>query len=457
MPYIANAPESILPRSDFLDPATTCRGITVNGRPCRRPLTSSPPSKGVAAALTDKGNAAADSDAARFYCWQHKDQAEQFAGNTQKKGRADNKPIKERTSIDTLVERLGVLDVNEEKGRTKSRQDGPKKHGPKSQPQGRSSQTGRAGQTIFCCFRIADADDLPASKPVARPDDDRRTGKSTAPSASQQRPAVIRKPQSPQRAQTVQQRPVPTTPPKQGHSATPTRPSQPATPASSTSQTQPLLSWIPPHLPPQATANLLTELAKPISEADEEGYIYIFWVTPSTSNSSAPPPSDIASNLLPSPNRPGHHRRTSDALRAVQSHYANTRGSGSGPGTIRLKIGRTSNVYRRMNEWTRQCNYNLTLIRYYPYSSTSSSSPSPSPARRLESHNPQEPGRRVPHVHRVERLIHIELADHRVKGQGPCPECGKEHREWFEFEATKDALRRVDECVRRWVSWAETH
>lgn len=453
MPFIANTPESILPRSDSLNPATTCRGITVNGRPCRRPLTSPAPSS--------KGNVAGGSDPAAFYCWQHKDQAEQFVGNTQKKGRADNQPIKERTSIDTLVERLGVLDVNDEKGRTKPRQDGAKRHGPngtngKSQPHGRSSQAGRAGKTIFCCFRIADADDLPASKPVARPVDDQHKRGSTAPSASQQRPVIIRKPHSPQRAQIIQQRPVPTTPPKQGHSATPTRPSQPATPASSTSQTQPLLSWIPPHLSPQTTANLLTELAKPISEADEEGYIYIFWITPSTSNSTAPPPSDIASNLLPSPNRPGHHRRTSDALRAVQSHYADNRGSGSSPGTIRLKIGRTSNVYRRMNEWTRQCSYNLTLIRYYPYS-PSSSSPSPSPARRPESHSSQEPGRRVPHVHRVERLIHIELADHRVKGQGPCPECGKEHREWFEFEATKDALRLVDECVRRWVSWAETH
>ena len=54
----------------------------------------------------------------------------------------------------------------------------------------------------------------------------------------------------------------------------------------------------------------------------------------------------------------------------------------------------------------------------------------------------------------VERLIHIELADLRVRGLGPCAECGKEHREWFEIEACKDALRRVDQCVRRWVVWA---
>lgn len=66
------------------------------------------------------------------------------------------------------------------------------------------------------------------------------------------------------------------------------------------------------------------------------------------------------------------------------------------------------------------------------------------------------PGRKVPHVHRVERLIHLELADLRVRDLGRCGECGKEHREWFEVEAAKEALRRVDECVRRWVSWGES-
>jgi hypothetical protein len=35
------------------------------------------------------------------------------------------------------------------------------------------------------------------------------------------------------------------------------------------------------------------------------------------------------------------------------------------------------------------------------------------------------------HVHRVERLIHLELAAQRVRDLGQCPECGKEHREWL--------------------------
>ena len=52
---------------------------------------------------------------------------------------------------------------------------------------------------------------------------------------------------------------------------------------------------------------------------------------------------------------------------------------------------------------------------------------------------------------RVERLIQLELAEKRVKRV--CAGCAKEHREWFEVEATREGLRAVDEVVRRWVGW----
>jgi hypothetical protein len=105
--------------------------------------------------------------------------------------------------------------------------------------------------------------------------------------------------------------------------------------------------------------------------------------------------------------------------------------------TILLKIGRANNVHRRMNEWTRQCGYSLSLVRYYPYV-PSSSLPTV---------------RKVPHAHRVERLIHLELAAQRVIKQ--CEACGKSHKEWFEVEASKEGVKGVDEVVRRWVGWAE--
>lgn len=63
--------------------------------------------------------------------------------------------------------------------------------------------------------------------------------------------------------------------------------------------------------------------------------------------------------------------------------------------------------------------------------------------------------RKVPHAHRVERLIHLELADQRVIKQ--CDACGKSHKEWFEVEATKEGVKKVDEVVKRWVEWAENN
>jgi hypothetical protein len=122
--------------------------------------------------------------------------------------------------------------------------------------------------------------------------------------------------------------------------------------------------------------------------------------------------------------------------------------------TILLKIGRANNVHRRMNEWTRQCGYSLSLVRYYPYVSSSTPSPQPSPAQsQRQSSTNTDIVRKVPHAHRVERLIHLELADQRVIKQ--CDACGKTHKEWFEVEATKDGVKKVDEVVKRWVDWDE--
>src|ERR1700760_3765732 len=111
MSFSGRTPESLLPRSDSRNPATTCKGITSTGRPCRRPLAASAnnspspsPSRGagVLAVL-------ADQNAAAFYCWQHKDQAEQLAAQG---GRTTLHPLKERSSIDSLVEQVGILDLD---------------------------------------------------------------------------------------------------------------------------------------------------------------------------------------------------------------------------------------------------------------------------------------------------------------------------------------------------------
>lgn len=435
MPQILNTPESVLPRSDSRNPATTCRGLTSQGRPCRRALATSP-----AAAPRKKGGRYEVPDLTSLYCWQHQDQAVSSTPCS-----VPTPQMKPRTSIDTLMERLEIKD--EQSSPTKlrpGRQTGPQK-------KKRSKRT-------FCCFVLEEeegAGDYRPPKPVQRP--------------AQSHPAqgVSPVPQNPYQGRPVHIR-VPTSEQRISSAPSSQNPSRP--PNRATSHTSSLLSWIPPSLSPATTSLLLTELNKPISTADEEGYIYMFWLTPLNTTRGAPQspiPRDIASSIIPPTSGdnnlrpPVQPRSVSDAINAARNINAlSSNPTSSAPGTIRLKIGRTNNVHRRLNEWTRQCSHDLTLIRYYPYTS-STSSPSPSPPRKghgrsVSADNSLLAGRKVPHVHRVERLIHLELADLRIRDLGKCGDCGKEHREWFEVEAAKESLRRVDECVRRWVSWGES-
>ncbi|KAJ5104855.1 hypothetical protein NUU61_002202 [Penicillium alfredii] len=471
MPQITNTPESLLPRTDSRNPATTCRGITANGRPCRRGL-----------AATPRKGPCYGTDLASLYCWQHKDQAmSSIACST------SNAQVEPRTSIDTLMDRLGVLEIKDEQPVShKTHRRGSKITS--SANCGEKKKRRPAPKRTFCCFEVVDEDDedfQPPSKPV-------HTTLPTRPV-----PGLSLSPQSPyQRAP----RPSNAGPPHYVRVPSSPRPRVSSAPTSSrdgrrhhknssscSSHTQSLLSWIPSTLSPQTTSLLLTEMAKPISSADEEGYIYMFWVTPPTTasprgSSAARPSREIASSLLPADpgpsstlRPPAQPRSVSEAIRAAQDLNALISSpTSTSPGTLRLKIGRTGNVHRRLTEWTRQCSHDLTLIRYYPYMPSSigqhasaSASTSSSPARRppyrprpdQQKHNSAEagmPGCKVPHVHRVERLIHLELADLRVRDLGRCGECGKEHREWFEVAAAKEALRGVDECVRRWVAWGES-
>ena len=420
MARIHNTPESALSRADSRSEATTCRGLTTQGRPCRRALASSA-TPSPAATPQKKNSHHGVTDRSELYCWQHKDQAESAVPAQNQPGT----PIKPRTSIDTLMDRLGVLEI-QDKPSTR-----PKPPRQKTSYQQGPGEKRRPKRRTFCCFEIVDDEDqsvAPKPRPVqSRPQQNVRP----PPTQTLQRP----------------------TPPQGRHS-------------SSSSQTPVLLSWIPGHLSPQTTSVLLAELAKPISDADEEGYIYMFWITPqkSTRDGQSPVPRELAASIMPTHHEdhhgrlrpPGQTRSISDAISAARDLDALTaKPSNSSPGAIRLKIGRTSNVHRRLAEWTRQCSYDLTLIRYYPYTPSSASQ---SPVRKgsATSGGFPQPGRKVPHVHRVERLIHLELGDLRLRDLGRCDECGKEHREWFEVEAAKEALQRVDDCVRRWVSWAES-
>ncbi|GAB7346502.1 hypothetical protein MBLNU457_5190t1 [Dothideomycetes sp. NU457] len=482
MPFSQPTPESMLGRADSKNPASTCRGITSNGTSCRRAIAKNSINnleRGVYAVVSNDSGRLSD---AAFYCWQHKDQARNFVqANNAAHGQNHTTvlPILERTSIDSLVARLGVASLSDNtksNGRPYVDQRKqhpphhahefynrpepprpqyqrpirpaytPQPHPPKMPPPPQQRRRHNPGfWTSLCC--IMDPSDDGDHYEIVR--HRQRTEGIPRPEMSYAGPHIARPRQTASRLPNPawdQRRirapdrsydtPTRKTFPSQRHplSELPIRPSNLQ---SSSSHTQTLLSYIPRSLSPQKTSILLTELSKPISPNDEAGYIYIFWLTPDTHKL----PKETASRILP-PSATQPHHRLSDI---VSDHSGSS--SSSNPKTIKLKIGRANNVHRRMTEWTRQCGYDLNLVRWYPYVP---SSPTSSPQRLAAD---AQGVRKVPHAHRVERLVHLELAERRVKQL--CGACGKEHREWFEVEASEEGVRAVDEVVRRWVRWAE--
>ncbi|KIW19745.1 hypothetical protein PV08_00319 [Exophiala spinifera] len=503
MSFSGRTPESLLPRSDSKNPATTCRGITSTGRPCRRALAASPktspapsPMRGVGVlAVLDEQNAAA------FYCWQHKDQAEELAATQQPK--TTLYPLKEKSSIDTLVERVGILDLDESVPERKRHR---RRHEPHNdRPTRRETLPARWSDmqspimkvpenmvyrshhtrpppppppprsnvklSWACCIQAADDDDDDGYPPprTRRPQERNRPSRPphpssggngyvyTRPSMRPEQPAP-----APARPSMTQRQDMPRPLHNLQSSATSPRPTLTSSlPSKTHSETGALLSLIPSTLSPQTTSLLLTELSRPISPADETGYIYIFWLTPTSETSK--PDDEAASSLLDDDDHnAGPSARSTQALQ----RYASVRRRGP-QGRVRrtmmLKIGRAENVHRRMTQWTKQCGQNITLVRYYPYTPGRASPQAPSAVAdprssglglRQGQGEREADNRKVPHVHRVERLIHLELAEKRVV-KAECEACGRMHQEWFEIEATRAGLKGVDEVIRRWVGWAE--
>ncbi|MCJ1306876.1 hypothetical protein MMC25_000520 [Agyrium rufum] len=450
MPFFSGTPESLLQRSDSKDPSTTCRGITASGRPCRRSIAinskgtlsgSDSAKRGALAILPDVdgiGHAAA-----AFYCYHHKEQAEELqAATPSKRTRAID--LKKQTSIDTLVHRLGILDLEEDHAQRKSRhskgsrpvkrttlpkqwQDMPEPllsisageaqyHSRPAMPtkkQVRRRNKPSPWLSLLCCMMDTE---LKSTTPKMRPV--RHHHMTDQPPRSSNLAPTTPKRDSRQHVDSGQrhhhQQPQMAEIPSTHH------PNRPSIPRGPSSRTQHLLSLIPPHLSPQITSLLLSELAKPISSFDRDpGWIYIYWMTPSDEEI---PDTDTASSLFS-----GYDSRTPSTLPR------------QGRKSVLLKIGRATNVQRRLNQWSRQCNHNLSLVRFYPYQDQGASPP-----------NASTPNK-VAFVQRVERLIHIELGEKRVKRT--CEGCGREHREWFEIEGSRGDVKAVDGVVRRWVAW----
>lgn len=478
-----HTPEALLGRNDSKNPATTCRGITSSGRRCRRALASPKSSSdrkrcdsvsgidGAAAVIQDIGGLAG----ANEYCWQHKDQAERTGeeskkiniGQRMRKRNTELFPLQERNSIETLVQRLGIEELPEEQRKKhKNCMDSRSSRGWQTQSStaqrsskpymDHPSKEAKKGKKLsfwerLCCMVDGDDDYVEIVRHKRRVEHQRRPAaemKAVPPLTPSNRPTL-------EQAQRLSSVSVPARKTDQDLAARPAHQQRSA----SNPQTSQLLSLVPQHLSPQTTSALLAELIKPISLSDEEGYIYIFWLTP---QSRAAPAEETARLLLSTPAaRPHYERRISDVM--TQFSFDGSEADTKGKKTIMLKIGRASNVTRRMNEWQRQCGYALNLVRWYPYVS-SSGSPAPSPSKSVQALYPDisrlanvrresDVIKKVPCVKRVERLIHLELQEKQVKRQ--CEACGAEHKEWFEVQANQAGVKAVDECIRRWVGWAE--
>ncbi|KAF2151201.1 DUF1766-domain-containing protein [Myriangium duriaei CBS 260.36] len=176
--------------------------------------------------------------------------------------------------------------------------------------------------------------------------------------------------------------------------------------------------------PPRTLKKICDVLSRGISDKDRPGYIYIYFMNGSD---DAPNPK-TAHGLL--------NIDYSD-IECLIRQYAFDR---DGRRVIRLKIGYSGDVPERMKQW-KKCRYSGALLRVYPF------------VPGLEMHKQGSHGQvMVPNCHRVESLIHAELADERFLVD--CSSCRKRHKECFEIDATIGALRSMDEVAQRWIRWA---
>lgn len=150
-----------------------------------------------------------------------------------------------------------------------------------------------------------------------------------------------------------------------------------------------LSDWISDKLSIKTRQRLANELKRSLSMHDKPGYIYVF-------------------NL-----------RLSDKITPYSLEK------------MVIKIGRATNIQRRLSQWPKQCNFIPELIEYFPTDQENVSKPC------LISY-------------RIERLIHIELQDKFCCKPQTCASCGISHREWF-YIPNFNSWNEVKQIIEKWV------
>ena len=137
--------------------------------------------------------------------------------------------------------------------------------------------------------------------------------------------------------------------------------------------------WIPDYLQPATQNALRVEMQKARAAGDVEGYIYTFEIL-----GMGP----ILSTKLPLP------------AYLIES---TARTDPADKKTIHLKVGRATNLNRRMDQWGKQCGPKEQILRGF-WSGGMDKAGVP-----MEGLVQAEP--KGPWCHRVERLVHIELTN----------------------------------------------
>ncbi|KAF8520155.1 hypothetical protein BU17DRAFT_46876 [Hysterangium stoloniferum] len=190
--------------------------------------------------------------------------------------------------------------------------------------------------------------------------------------------------------------------------------------------------WIPSYLHPDTQAALRVEMEKPASDKDEAGYIYAFEIRDDSSDE------------------------------------------------IRLKVGRAVKLVKRLDEWAKQCSSKEVILRGWWPGTVEDQDISQGTSLLRGTVKAGEAG---PLCHRLERLVHLELADlavhapylkegfPRVNGESgasppstpthspkksskaktqirKCADCGQMHKEIFTFRRAEQGRYKNAEWER---------
>ncbi len=142
-----------------------------------------------------------------------------------------------------------------------------------------------------------------------------------------------------------------------------------------------IVDWIPSYLQPDTQVMLRSEMEKAKTSSDVPGYIYTF-------------------EILGKGAALSHIPLLGDLLFLADLDAP----------TVKLKVGRAVNLVKRIDEWSKQCSSKEQVLRgWYPGVVDSEDGDGDGEVSLLK--GKVRAGTKCPLCHRLERLVHLELAD----------------------------------------------